>query len=86
MVRVLLAAKASVNTQNKVSFVVQTLSSQHAVIIVSHYKQWGESPLWASSFHGHQKCVELLVNAGAIVDMQVKVSASSCTHISELVH
>ncbi len=34
VVRVLLAAKATVNTQNKVSFVVQTLSSQHAVIIV----------------------------------------------------
>ncbi len=31
VVRVLLAAKATVNTQDKVSFVVQTLSSQHAV-------------------------------------------------------
>ncbi len=38
VVRVLLAAKATVNTQTKVSFVVQTLSSQHAVIIVSHYR------------------------------------------------
>ncbi len=38
VVRVLLAAKATVNTQSKVSFVVQTLSSQHAVIIVSHYR------------------------------------------------
>ncbi len=29
VVKVLLAAKATVNIQNKVSFVVQTLSSQH---------------------------------------------------------
>ncbi len=79
--RVLLSAKATVNTQIKVSFVVQTLSSQHFVIIVSHYLQSGESPLWTASFDGHQKCVELLINAGSNVDMLNKVSVSSCTHL-----
>ncbi len=34
IVRVLLAAKASVNTQDKVGFVVQTYFPQHAVYIV----------------------------------------------------
>ncbi len=80
MVMVLLAAKAAVNTQNKVSFVVQTLSSQH-IVFVSHYVQSGESPLWTASFDGHQKCVELLINAGSIVGMQNEVSVSSCTHL-----
>ncbi len=37
VVRVLLAAKATINTQDKVSFAVQTLPSQHAVIIISYY-------------------------------------------------
>ncbi len=73
VLRVLLAAKAKVNTQNKVSFVVQTLPSQHAVIIVSHSVQSGQSPLWLASFNGHQKCVELLIEAGANVDMQKEV-------------
>ncbi len=76
VVRVLLAAKATVNTKRKVSFVVQTLSSQHAVIIVSHYVQWGETPLMSASFKGNQKCVELLIDAGANVDMQKEVSVS----------
>ncbi len=83
MVKILLAAKATVNTQHKVSFVVQTFSSQHAVIIVSHYVQSGQSPLYAACFEGHQKCVELLINAGAIVDIQSEVSVNSCTHTSE---
>ncbi len=78
MVRVILAAKATVNTQTKVSFVVQTLSSHHAAIIVSHYVQLGESPLYLASFYGHQKCVELLINAGAIVDIKKEVSISIC--------
>ncbi len=34
IVRVLLAAKAAVNTRNKVGFVVQTHFPQHAVYIV----------------------------------------------------
>lgn len=37
------------------------------------YVQSGVTPLWAASFNGHQKCVELLINAEANVDMQKKV-------------
>ncbi len=36
--------------------------------------QSGESPLYLSSFYGHQKCVQLLLEAGAIVDVQEEVS------------
>ncbi len=35
--------------------------------------QLGQTPLWAASFYGHQKCVELLIDAGANVDVQEKV-------------
>ena len=44
--------------------------------------QSGVSPLWIASFEGHLKCVELLIDAGANVDMQEEeVSVSSCTHL-----
>ncbi len=43
----------------------------------------GETPLWLASICGHQKCVELLINAGANVDVPNEVSVSSYTHISE---
>ncbi len=50
-----------------------------------HYIQSGQTPLWSASLSGHQKCVELLIVAGANVDMQCEVSVSSCmyTHTSE---
>ncbi len=34
-----------------------------------------QTPLWAANFYGHQKCVELLINAGASVDWQEEVHA-----------
>ena len=44
-----------------------------------------DSPLsaWSASFKGNQKCVELLINAGANIDGQEKVSVYlySCTVI-----
>ncbi len=77
---VLLAAKATINTQTKVGFVVQT----HMLFtLFSSYVQSGATPLWTASFHGHQKCMELLIDAGANVDVPNEVSVSSCTHISE---
>ncbi len=36
--------------------------------------QLGETPLWVASFHGHKKCMELLIDAGAIVDVPQVVS------------
>ena len=84
IVRVLLAAKATVNTQNKVGLVVQTHFSQHAVYILSSYVQSGETPLWGASFYGHQKCMELLIDAGANIDVPREVSVSSYIHIASI--
>ena len=39
------------------------------------------TPLWRASFDGHQKCVELLLEAGANVNVLQNVSVTSCTHI-----
>ncbi len=73
--RVLLAAKATVNTQTKVGFVVQTHFPQHAVhIVFLLYVQSGETPLWTASFDGHKKCVKLLIDAGANIDVPKEVS------------
>ncbi len=36
--------------------------------------QDGAFPLYIASFSGHQKCVQLLLEAGAIVDVQNEVS------------
>ncbi len=34
----------------------------------------GATPLWTASFSGHQKCMELLIDAGANVDVLNKVN------------
>ncbi len=44
------------------------------------YVQLGQTPLYVARLRGHQKCMELLIKAGAIVDVPTEVSASSCTH------
>ncbi len=54
---------------------------QTLVVHVLHV-QWGGSPLWSASFNDHLKCVELLIDAGAQVDVQKEVSVSSCAHLS----
>ncbi len=43
-------------------------------ILLSFTLQWRQSSLWLASFNGHQKCVQLLLEAGAIVDVQEEVS------------
>ena len=52
-----------------------------SVYVYYFYSQWGETALWKASFYGHQKCVELVVEAGANVDVPNNVSVTSCTHI-----
>ena len=44
------------------------------IILRILYVQSGQTPLWLACFHGHQKCVELLLKAGASVDMPDEVS------------
>ncbi len=51
-------------------------------ILLSFTLQWRQSPLYAASFYGHQKCVELLLEAGAIVDVQKDVSVRVSVTIS----
>ena len=46
------------------------------------YMQWRLTPLWMASFEGHQKCAELLIEAGANVDVPVEVSMTCCARIS----
>ena len=52
--------------------------------LFSSYVQEGETPLWTASFYGHQKCMELLINAGANVDVPKEVSVSSSIHIASI--
>ena len=44
------------------------------LLLMHECTQSGQSPLWIASFNGHQKCVGLLIDAGANVDIQNKVS------------
>ncbi len=43
-------------------------------VFVHDILQYGETPLYLASFCGHRKCVQLLLEAGAIVDVQKDVS------------
>ena len=76
VVRILLAAKARVNTQDK----VRSLGMENRLTVlliiypICDVVQWGQSPLWLASSNGHQECVKLLVDAKAMVDIQKAVS------------
>ena len=39
--------------------------------------QWGQTPLYSASFNGHDKCLELLVAAGAQVNAQQEVCVTN---------
>ncbi len=52
-------------------------------ILLSFILQWRQSPLYAASFYGHQKCVQLLFEAGAIVDVQKEVSVRVSVVVSK---
>ncbi len=47
------------------------------------FTQLGATPLWAASFHGQQKCMKLLIDAGANVDVPNEVSVSIAVHTSQ---
>ncbi len=51
-------------------------------ILLSFTLQWRQSPLYSASVYGHQKCVKLLLEAGAIVDVQKNVSVRVSVTIS----
>ena len=58
---------------------IYTFTSSHSVSCDSPYTyfpvflQDGRTALWTASFDDHLKIVELLINAGAAVDVQDKV-------------
>ena len=43
-------------------------------IAMCQFLQWGKTPLYVASQHGYDKCVELLIIAGANVNTVNKVS------------
>ncbi len=44
--------------------------------------QDGQSPLWVASYEGHEKCVELLIEADAKINLQSKVYSSNLIIVS----
>ena len=60
------------------------LHTKYNHIVNNIYVQWGTSPIWTASFHGHDKCVQLLIEAGAIIDLPEEpwVSVAAFVHIS----
>ena len=58
------------------------LLNVHDHVSFNLHTQSGESPLYTASFNGHQKCVNLLIEAGANVDVPTEVSVTS-THTSQ---
>ena len=71
MVRVLLAANATVNTQDKVAHCAIVFLT-YTCFVCGHLQD-GHTPLWAASFHGHQICAQLLIEAGAHVNAPKQV-------------
>ena len=95
MVRALIEAGATVDTQDKVS---QIVYARMCILLLTlcYHSQFGQTPLYLASFCGHQKSVELLNQAGANVDIPEEVSAickrilktetDACTHVYHIVN
>ena len=53
------------------NYTINMITCTHCVHV-----QWGESPIWAASFGGHEECVDQLLKAGANVDVPKEVSVT----------
>ena len=71
VVRALIEAGATVDTQDKVS---QIGCVYIILLTMSCHSQYGQTPLYLASSHGHQNYVELLIQTGANVDVPRQVS------------
>ena len=77
VVRALIEAGATVDTQNKVSRIVYVcvyVCVYISLLTMCCHSQFGQTPLYIASFHGHQNYVELLIQMGANVDVPKQVS------------
>ena len=72
MVRALIEAGATVDTQDKVSQIVYICV--HYLLTMCCHSQFGQTPLYLASFYGHQNYVELLIQTEVNVDVPQKVN------------
>ena len=68
----------------QVSVIFYVLASHPTCIYVFHFTQDGVTPLFMASQEGHLHVVEILIAAGAKVDLAKDVSLDSLEHTCNL--